>query len=442
MSSTAVGSPRAKNAAALPRLRNREEPVEILQQNFEVVVELLKSSEGENTRLNDRLNLAALERAAIARTWRLSLRTMEDELATLSQRCLLLEERAAASLDVQTSMLAQARQETQHVREELLAAEAKAAAAAAAATAATASEARALEAAAAARVGMERGAEELRDARSALEAQLSAAKVEAKEQVERSAAEQRQASDAAGREELARDKMWSRLCSEMDGEIDRLLVTARTVSGCEARALAAERAADELREESRRVVGAERQRVAGMLYKEALQSHTLEEQAKQLESLNDRLAEAQQAKRERIEAVEAQKAMEEQMQALADSKSKHVQSMLALDEQLAQEQQLRVEQDQIVQTLQAALTDRATREASTSERARRAEESLEALKKSYREVRQQLGKALTSAEKARTDLRSAEAARRAIAGSHPCASVQTEWVSMILPLPTPKGMQQ
>ena len=32
-----------------------------------------------------------------------------------------------------------------------------------------------------------------------------------------------------------------------------------------------------------------------MLYKEALQSHTLEEQAKQLESLNDQLAEAEQA---------------------------------------------------------------------------------------------------------------------------------------------------
>ena len=51
-----------------------------------------------------------------------------------------------------------------------------------------------------------------------------------------------------------------------------------------------------------------------MLYKEALQSHTLEEQAKQLEELNDQLAEAQQAKKERVEALEAQKAMEEQLQ--------------------------------------------------------------------------------------------------------------------------------
>ena len=33
---------------------------------------------------------------------------------------------------------------------------------------------------------------------------------------------------------------------------------------------------------SDRSVGVERQRVAGMLYKEALQTHTLEEQARQL----------------------------------------------------------------------------------------------------------------------------------------------------------------
>ena len=40
--------------------------------------------------------------------------------------------------------------------------------------------------------------------------------------------------------------------------------------------------------------------------------------------------------------------------------------MLALDEQLAQEQQMRTESQQIVQTLQAALTDRATRRVSLS----------------------------------------------------------------------------
>jgi len=235
------------------------------------------------------------------------------------------------------------------------------------------------------------------------------------------------------------EQRWRAERERLEAEVAALRPLADKAASCEARAEAAEIAAEESREEMRRAVGAERQRVAGMLYKEALQSHTLDEQAKQLEELNAQLAEAEQAKRERAEAVAARNAMEEQFQALVDSKSKHVQSMLSLDEQLAQEQQLRAESQQIVQTLQAALTDRATREASTSERARRAEEALEALKKSYREMRTQLGKALTQGEKAATELRNMEAARRAAASTLPCASVQTEWVSMILPLPAPKG---
>ena len=44
-----------------------------------------------------------------------------------------------------------------------------------------------------------------------------------------------------------------------------------------ARAEAADLSVTRMQEETRRAVGAERQRVAGMLYKEALQAHTLEE---------------------------------------------------------------------------------------------------------------------------------------------------------------------
>ena len=55
---------------------------------------------------------------------------------------------------------------------------------------------------------------------------------------------------------------------------------ASTAERAKERAEAAEKAAEQMREEMRRSVGVERQRVAGMLYKEALNTHTLEEQAR------------------------------------------------------------------------------------------------------------------------------------------------------------------
>ena len=62
-----------------------------------------------------------------------------------------------------------------------------------------------------------------------------------------------------------------------------------------ARAEAADLSVTRMQEETRRAVGAERQRVAGMLYKEALQTATIEDQARQLEELNAELADARQA---------------------------------------------------------------------------------------------------------------------------------------------------
>ena len=53
-------------------------------------------------------------------------------------------------------------------------------------------------------------------------------------------------------------------------------------SEAEARAAAAHAASGRVRDEMRRAVGAERERVAGMVYREALQAHTLEEQARPL----------------------------------------------------------------------------------------------------------------------------------------------------------------
>ena len=48
------------------------------------------------------------------------------------------------------------------------------------------------------------------------------------------------------------------------------------------RAAASDRAAEGFRDEMRRSVGAERQRVAGMLYKEALQTQTVEDLQRQV----------------------------------------------------------------------------------------------------------------------------------------------------------------
>ena len=78
------------------------------------------------------------------------------------------------------------------------------------------------------------------------------------------------------------------------------------------------------------------------------------------------------------------------MQALSESRVEHVNSILALDENLAQEQQTRMEQERVVAELQAALTERTTKEAATDKRATEAETNLAALKRSYRELRLQV----------------------------------------------------
>jgi len=94
-----------------------------------------------------------------------------------------------------------------------------------------------------------------------------------------------------------------------------------------------------VQEESRRLVGAERQRVAGMIYKEALQARTLEEQAAQLETLTAQLGEAQAAAAGRDEAIAQRRAMEESLAALSESRARDMDKILALDELLGEEQQ-------------------------------------------------------------------------------------------------------
>ena len=91
--------------------------------------------------------------------------------------------------------------------------------------------------------------------------------------------------------------------------------------------------------------GIERQRVAGMLYKEALQTHTLEEQARQLEELNAELADTRESLRESHEEVAEAKSLADrrtaelarvqvQLTALQDSQHKSLRSVEHLDDQV------------------------------------------------------------------------------------------------------------
>ena len=122
--------------------------------------------------------------------------------------------------------------------------------------------------------------------------------------------------------------------------------------------------------------------------------------------------------------------MREQLQALADSRSKDMQSILELDGQLAAEQQARAEQRELICALREALATRAATESAMSERARRAEGADAALRQEAREMRE----CAARAQRAEAEARRASTRRRGGADK----AVQTEWVSMILPLPMPK----
>lgn len=104
------------------------------------------------------------------------------------------------------------------------------------------------------------------------------------------------------------------------------------------------------------------------------------------------------------------------LQALAESRSEHVASILSLDDQLAREQQMRQEATQLLQQTQAALAERAAREAEVQKRAGQAERALAAYKVSYRELRVQLG---------------------GVAHMRRVAEVQTDWATVTMPLPAP-----
>ena len=77
------------------------------------------------------------------------------------------------------------------------------------------------------------------------------------------------------------------------------------------------------------------------------------------------------------------------------------------------------------------------RETAADERARRAEADYSNLRTQYRDLRLQLAAAAREIQSRDEAAAQAEAIRRAEAAALPSVSVQTEFISMIVPLPTP-----
>jgi len=122
---------------------------------------------------------------------------------------------------------------------------------------------------------------------------------------------------------------------------------------------------------------------------------------------------------------------------MADSRAKDVAKILALDEMLAEEQQSRNDQSASIVALQEALTARVARETAAADRARKAEADYSALRDQFRHLRIQLASAAREIDALQEADAQAGALKRAESFSRPVAAVQTDFISMILPLPNP-----
>ena len=203
------------------------------------------------------------------------------------------------------------------------------------------------------------------------------------------------------------------------------------------RSVAADKAVGEYKDEMRRSVGQERQRVAGMLYKEALQKTTLEEQERQIEELSAELADTQANLREAQEHfASSQRALHEKMAASATydtqllalhaAQAKKVSYIEELDERLAVEQATREEQAKLLATLQQTVTERTSKESSSAAKAAVSEKALATLKQEVRVLRV----AVRSA-----NLKKVPAACQTERVEGPQMASQTDFVALQMPLP-------
>ena len=254
-------------------------------------------------------------------------------------------------------------------------------------------------------------------------------------------AERKFASELAAVERAcaAREQAMARAISDL--EVDLRAATAHgSVAAQQAaqRVQAADREKEEYRDQMRKSVGSERQRVASMLYKEALQKQTLEDQERQLEELNVELADTRQSLSEAEAALRAaNQRLEEhapkeqetarQMAALAQAQAKNTSYIEELDEQLAVEQAAREEQASLVAQLQTALTERTSKEAASASAAAEAERALAALKQEARALR--LAVKSIAAKRVVGSTQTEEN----VAG--PEMASQTDWAAVHMPLP-------
>ena len=385
-----------------------------LQQNYEAVVSMMREGEAERDELRTALDEAAAvhrdeaERLAAECEERISTceRQAEDERAEHAATLAELQERLAASdaaLRAAQAAQASAEREVERLERE-------------AAAASSRFEAAVAEQADAADVGRRKVEQELDQTRRSLAVEATRA------------AAMGAAREAALATALAEAEDECTLAAERG---EALAARARE------RAAAADKAAEDYKDEMRRSVGAERQRVAGMLYKEALQTHTLEENERQIEELNVELADAREslreakedataARRELAEKVAASATYDTQLLALSAAQAKKVSYIEELDERLAVEQATREEQARLIAQLQKSVTERTTKEAASATRAAEAEKALATLKQEARALRV----AVRSA-----NLKKVVAACQTERVEGPQMSVQTDFQSIQMPLP-------
>ena len=273
----------------------------MLEANYATVVQLLEKSESEKKQLQQQLaEASSLQERVVAAEAAVEAARQgaQQEMAAAAEREAAAKEEADGAQAASEASLARARadaEETQRMRSELEAAESSAATARATAEKAEASRAKAEQELSVAK----RQVEEERAAAAQATAQAEA-KLRQAEEAQRS----REAEEAARTEEVRREataevEKLRATCAELERELDELRPAAAAAGDAEARAAKADLAMERVRDETKKAVSEERQRAAGMLYKEALQASMLEEQTQQIEALTAELSEAKQHAAER-----------------------------------------------------------------------------------------------------------------------------------------------
>lgn len=411
----------------------------VLQASLEGMLEMLKESEAKREQLKHALDTELKEREVLVGSLRTALVDADAAAAAAAAAQINAEARIRDGTNELAQQLADAMERAEKARAAQRAAEATAAAAAERAALAEAEGASARREAAMAhehvKAAEERAAAEARSTAEAREvAEAAAAEANAARSV---ISQARQALDSAKQELSSLRTQLDESEAARTASVEAETKALKMVEAEKSRAAEAFEAAEMAREEMKKAIAAERQRVASITYKEALHAHTIDEQAQQLEELSSQLADARAEGAGASLATKALANMQKELKALAESRAKDIAKILALDEQLSEEQEARVQQAASITALQQALTARVARETAADERARRAEADYSNLRTQYRDLRLQLAAAAREIQSRDEAAAQAEAIRRAEAAALPSVSVQTEFISMIVPLPTP-----